>query len=124
MKQKNQFLAPNRNLKSASALCEDSALIKPRKRVGWELQKTVPVEIRNARIIQEAKEARQEFLDTLRAKQDVRKSIPLGVLARKLNGTYKVVGHGVSFPTFGQVKDFAKSIGRSFVKMGAVKAKV
>ncbi len=43
------FIAPNcHGMKSAHAIVESSAAVKPSKRVGWEMQKQIPRHVKDS----------------------------------------------------------------------------
>lgn len=115
------IIAPNsRSLRSAMQIVENAGQIKATKKVGWEMQRTVPVSLRNDRVIAEIAANRAARVDAARAK-----SIPSGIVCRKVAGNQiQIIGHGVTVPNFQAAKDFAVSIGRAWVKMGAIHANV
>lgn len=121
-----QFLAPNRHLFSGSQLLASVANMKPAKVVGWEVRRTIPGHILTTRALEERATELRALRDSFRAP-----SPKLGVTCRKVAGNkIQIVGHGHEdgtpriVGTFDEAKDFARSIGRSFVAMGAIRAKV
>lgn len=120
------FFFNRTSLGSNFRLVENAGQIKPSKAERWEQQRRLPVNVHNARVIAEDKALRESFVERARTKAP-----ELGVVARKVSGNrFQIIGHGIDESTprivdsFQAVKDYAKSIGRNFVKMGAITANV
>lgn len=115
----NTTFEPRSGVKSGSLHAEELSIFKKKLPHRWETSRKVPESLLAARRREEIKQEITERVDQSRAKTTV-----LGVLCRKTKTGFKAIGLGREFATFNEVKDFARGLGRGFVKMGAIRAKV
>lgn len=116
---KNSFKAPNSKLISAGAVLANAGQFKKDSKKGWEMRRTLPAHILTAQALENRRSALRESIDELRTKKPV-----LGLFVQRAKGGFKIMGHGLTVPTFGEAKMYAQQLGRAFVQMGAVKSKV
>ena len=106
---------------SGSAILANAAIYKKENKTNWSAQKNIPWQVAAARVEQAAKDKKAEIRESFRHIPG--KSVFL-VARRQKGNTFKAIGFSEIFSSFESVKTFARGIGRSKVKMGAIVASV